>query len=497
LKVRMVIQMLGVALLTFSMTGCIGNAAKESDPIQNGQASAQNMVRKAEKTIRQPTASGVLDKQARVAPTSTITEEWLPQDRLARQESKNPAKKDPTGYSEQDETAKDRKPINTPESLDLEVLAVDMTAEEEELARIQPGGWQPDPEIEPLYVRVFTDVIAGHNDSNPIWSPTGKLVAFERSIADRREIIISHADGLVLQKIYCRLPEEDSAMDFVFENILDDASYNAGISWSPDESQLVFMSNGGSGNYDLYLLPVLGQERTIRLTDNEERDSQPQWNPAADRLVFVSGRTGSAEIYLMDLTARKVTKLTNGRKTYLYPQWSPDGDKIVMIYGSNENHDIYLITDINRPAETLKALTTWRYDDLRPVWSPDGRKIAFYSNYNRENNPKVWSIIVIAADGSDPADGERLAEKVVAKNVIPDIEQGPAWMPDSKRIVYVKNDRQSFNPIYMVDIEVKKNVAIKTQTKMNHDIACSADGRLAFRAQVEQWDHIYIVKLQE
>ncbi|MEJ2168547.1 MAG: DPP IV N-terminal domain-containing protein [Desulfobacterales bacterium] len=497
MKFRKVIQMLGVALLTFAMTGCIGNAAKESDSIQNGQASVQNMVRNAEKTVRQPTASGVLDKQARMAATSTITEEWLPQDTLGRQESKNRAKKDPTGFSEQDKTAWGRKPISAPESVDLEVLALDMTAEEKELARIQPGGWQPDPEIEPLYVRVFTDVIAGHNDSNPIWSPTGELIAFERSIADRREIIISHADGSVLQKIYCRLPEEDSAMDFVFENILDDASYNAGISWSPDESQLVFMSNGGSGNYDLYLLPVLGQERTIRLTDNEERDSQPQWNPAADRLVFVSGRTGSAEIYLMDLTARKVTKLTNGRKTYLYPQWSPDGDKIVMIYGSNENHDIYLITDVNRPAETLKALTTWRYDDLRPVWSPDGRKIAFYSNYNGENNPKVWSIIVIAADGSDPADGERLAEKVVAQNVIPDIEQGPAWMPDSKRIVYVKNDRQSFNPIYMVDIEVNKNVAIKTQTKMNHDIACSADGRLAFRAQLEQWDHIYIVKLQE
>jgi TolB protein len=257
------------------------------------------------------------------------------------------------------------------------------------------------------------------------------------------------------------------------------------------------MSNGGSGNYDLYLLPALGEDQTIRLTDHEERDSHPHWSPAADRLVFVSGRTGSADIYLMDLKARKVTKLTNGHKTYLYPQWSPDGKKIVMIYGSNENHDIFLIEDINRPAETLKALTTWSYDDLRPVWSPDGKKIAFYSNYNLENNPKVWSIIVIAGDGSDPAEGEGLAEKVVAKNVIPDIERGPAWMPDSKRIVYVKNDQQAFNPIYMVDIEAKKNLAIKTQTKMNHDVACSADGTLAFRAQVEQWDHIYIAKLQE
>ena len=397
----------------------------------------------------------------------------------------------------QDDAAQNPEGVSPRKSFDLDSPDFETTAEEDELARIQPGKWQPDPEIEPLYVRVFTEIVAGHNDSNPIWSPTGELIAFERSIADKREIIISQLDGSVLQKIYHRLPEEDSAMDFVFEDILDDASYNAGISWSPDENKLVFMSNGGSGNYDLYLLPALGKEQTIRLTDHEERDSHPHWNPATDRLVFVSGRTGSADIYLMDLTAYKVTKLTNGHKTYLYPQWSPDGKKIVMIYGSNENHDIFLIDDINRPAETLKALTTWYNDDLRPVWSPDGKKIAFYSNYNLENNPKVWSIIVISGDGSDPTYGEGLAEKIVAKNVIPDIEQGPAWMPDSKRIIYVKNDQQTFNPIYMVDIEAKKNLAIKTQTKMNHDVACSPNGILAFRAQVEQWDHIYIAKLQE
>ncbi len=404
---------------------------------------------------------------------------------------------DQPGIVKQNGAVQDPERVSPRESFDLDPLDFESTAEEDELARIQPGKWQPDPEIEPLYVRVFTEIVAGHNDSNPIWSPTGELIAFERSIADKREIIISHADGSVLQKIYYRLPEEDTAMDFVFEDILDDASYNAGISWSPDENKLVFMSNGGSGNYDLYLLPALGQEQTIRLTDHEERDSHPHWSPAADRLVFVSGRTGSADVYLMDLTARKVTKLTNGHKTYLYPQWSPDGKKIVMIYGSNENHDIFLIEDINRPAETLKALTTWGYDDLRPVWSPDGKKIAFYSNYNLENNPKVWSIIVISGDGSDPTYGQGLSEKLVAKNVIPDIEQGPAWMPDSKRIVYVKNDQQAYNPIYMVDIEAKKNLAINTQTKMNHDVACSPDGTLAFRAQVEQWDHIYIARLQE
>jgi Tol biopolymer transport system component len=351
--------------------------------------------------------------------------------------------------------------------------------------------------IQPLYVQAFTDIRPGHNDSNPIWSPTGRLIAFERSIGDKREIIVARDDGVVLQKIYCRLSDGDDDLQLFLPGIIEDVSYNAGLSWSPSERSLVFMSNGGSGNYDLYLLPVLGEESTIRLTEHTEKDSHPHWSPVADRLVFVSGRTGKAEIYLMDLVTRKVNQLTQGKKTYLYPQWSPDGKKIVMIYGSNENHDIYLIEDIDRPTETLRPLTTWRYDDLRPVWSPDGTKIAFYSNYNLENNPKLWSLIVINADGSSADKGEDLVEKIVAVDVIPDIEGGPAWMLDSKRIVYVKNDEQSYNPIYVVDIENNTNFSINTGTKMNHDVVCSLNGTIAFRAQVEQWDHIYIARLEE
>jgi Tol biopolymer transport system component len=350
--------------------------------------------------------------------------------------------------------------------------------------------------IEPLYVQAFTEISPGHNDSNPMWSPSGQLIAFERSIGDKREIIVARSDGSVVQKIYCRLSDGDDDMQFFLPGIIDDVSYNAGLSWSPAERSLVFMSNGGSGNYDLYLLPELGAESTVRLTEHSEKDSHPHWSPVANRLVFVSGRTGSAEIYTMDLADRKVIQLTQGEKTYLYPRWSPDGKKIVMIYGSNENHDVYLIEDIDRPAESMRALTTWPFDDLRPVWSPDGTRIAFYSNYNLENNPKLWSIVVIAADGSNATAGQELAQKIIAVNVIPDIERGPAWTSDSKKIVYVKNNERSYNPIYIADIETRTDLPINTGTKMNHDVVCSSNGLIAFRAQVEQWDHIYIAKLK-
>jgi TolB protein len=286
-------------------------------------------------------------------------------------------------------------------------------------------------------------------------------------------------------------------MDFLLPGIINSTSYNSGLTWSSDERRLVFMSNGGSGNYDLYLLPAIGKEETVRLTEHPQKDSHPHWSPTADQLVFVSGRTGTADVFSMTLASHRMVRLTNGGKTNLYPQWSPDGKKIAWIYGSNENHDIHLIADLQRPEQTHDVLIRWAYDDLRPMWSPDGTQIAFYSNYNPQSDPKIWSIVVVAADGSDPSEGPELVEKVVAQNVIPDIEQGPAWMPDSRRIIYVKNDAQTYNPLFLVDIQDKQEVQIDTGTRMNHDVVCAADGTFAFRAQTEQWDHIYLAKLKE
>lgn len=355
---------------------------------------------------------------------------------------------------------------------------------------------EPPRILEPLFSRSLTMIQTGHNDANPMWSPDGTLLAFERSVGDKQEIIIARRDGSLVQTIYFESPEEEGAMSFFFPGITEKSSYNAGMSWSTDGRSIAFMSNGGSGNYDLYLLRDLNSKDTIRLTQHPGKDSHPHWSPLAGKLVFVSGRTGKADIFSMDLVTRKTTRLTKGPKMYLYPQWSPDGKQIAMIYGANENHDIYLIQDITRPHQSTRALTMWDHDDLRPVWSPDGTKIAFYSNYNTQGDQKVWSLMVIAADGSDPGEGDGLAAKVVAQQVIPDIEQGPAWMPDSKHIVYIRNDEQAYHPIYMVHIEKKIPVAIQTGTKMNHDVTCAKDGTLAFRAQVEQWDHIYIAQLR-
>jgi len=349
--------------------------------------------------------------------------------------------------------------------------------------------------IEPLFVRPFTAVEQNRNDGNPVWSRSGMFLSFERSIGDKKEIHVALADGLVFQTVY-HVRSAGGEMKFFFPGVVEDISYNAGISWSPREDRFVFMSNGGEGNYDLYL-GDMGGKSVARITEHKEKDGQPDWSPVGNAVVFVSGRTGKGDIYLLDVTTLGLTRLTRGEKEYLYPQWSPDGKRIVYMYGNNENHDIAVIGDVARPAESVKALTAWEHDDIRPVWSPDGKKIAFYSNYNPPGDPRIWSIMVVAADGSDPATGDGLAAKAVALDVVPDVERGPAWMPDSKRIVYVKNDRQEYHPLYVVNVNDRANKLFKTDTKMNHDVSCAPDGTISFRAQVDQWDQIFVAKMKE
>ncbi len=148
--------------------------------------------------------------------------------------------------------------------------------------------------VEPEFVRPLVPIAAGRNDSNPVWSPVGDMIAFERSRGDDKEIVIARLNGDIVQTIHQQSAPAQGQSQFFFPVVVEPTSYNSGISWSPDGKRFVFMSNGGEGNYDLYLREPDG--RITRITSDKEKDGHGHWSPAHNRIACISGRSGKGDV---------------------------------------------------------------------------------------------------------------------------------------------------------------------------------------------------------
>lgn len=353
----------------------------------------------------------------------------------------------------------------------------------------------------------------GSNELNPRWSPSGRYLSVERDDGTSRTVEIYAADGggargRLVETLALRPAGGGGGGGggFLLEAAAPPApTFSAWLSWAPDERRFAFVSNGGQGAYDLYL-GVLADARAVtdaaaasvtRLTADAAADGQVAWSPAGDRLAFVSGRTDRGDLYLLDLGSRRVTRLTASGRSVLHPEWSPDGRWIAFAVGDGDNHDVCVIYDVNRPLTTWGCLASWPFDDVRPRWSPDGRRIAFYSSYNPEGEPGVWSLFTVAADGSEPSRGQGLLARRLDTGVVVDMDVGPAWTPDGRRLVYAKRVDREFNPLYVVDVATGETRRLETGHAIHHDVAIARDGRLAVRAQVARWDRVLVGRLDD
>ncbi|MCC6929103.1 MAG: PD40 domain-containing protein [Gemmatimonadaceae bacterium] len=102
---------------------------------------------------------------------------------------------------------------------------------------------------------------------------------------------------------------------------------------SPDGRTIVLDLLG-----DLYTLPAGGGAAT-RITSGSGFDGQPRWSPDGRAIVFVSDRSGSENLYLIDPDGKNLRALTRGTgMAYVSPDWTPDGAYIVV----SRSNDLWL-----------------------------------------------------------------------------------------------------------------------------------------------------------
>ena len=101
----------------------------------------------------------------------------------------------------------------------------------------------------------------------------------------------------------------------------------------PTASTIVFELLG-----DIYTIPVDGGKAT-RLTSGQPFDAQPHYSPDGKSIVFVSDRSQSDNLWIMNADGSNVRALTRENdQRFQSPTFTPDGKYVV----ASRGNDLYM-----------------------------------------------------------------------------------------------------------------------------------------------------------
>ena len=153
--------------------------------------------------------------------------------------------------------------------------------------------------------------------------------------------------------------------------ISPDGKFVAFVKVTPDPPEKSYKRN-------IWLLPLPDGE-AFQLTRGD-KDGQPRWSPDSSQLAFVSGRGDKPQIFLLPTAApggeaRALTTMENGAHS---PDWSPDGTRIAFLAPMSEDERAKE-DNSEEPPQTIdklegkhrkerKAEDELNRWDPRPVW---------------------------------------------------------------------------------------------------------------------------------
>lgn len=188
--------------------------------------------------------------------------------------------------------------------------------------------------------------------------------------------------------------------------------------FSPDGSTIVFTAKpAGSPTRDIYVIGSDGSGLT-RLTSGEGNNAYPAFSPDGSTIVFTSDRTGTWQVWVMNVEGQNQAQLTtDAAPKDQVPDWSPDGSKIAYVSDTHGIADTVSpswgdIWVMNADGSGQHPITTGA-SYYGTAWSPDGTRIATL------DWPTRTVYTVNAADGSDAQ----------AVHPGPGIQFVPGWQP--------------------------------------------------------------------
>jgi dipeptidyl aminopeptidase/acylaminoacyl peptidase len=252
----------------------------------------------------------------------------------------------------------------------------------------------------------------------------------------------------------------------------------SGARLAPDGENIVFsvqrVDQKTEKKYSNLWMVNVADETLTRFTYGDHNESSPKWSPDSSQIAFLSNRGDKekpAQIYLISMQGGEARPLTSIKGNINSIDWSPDGTQLLCTirksdpeeierqedeqkkklgvvfrhyervfykldgsgYRSKERDHLWIV-DANT-GEAVQLTDHPVFDEGSPTWSPDGKYIAFISN--REEDPDFFpdrtDLYIMPFSGGD----FRKIETPVGNKDL------PSFSPDGKWIAYIGSEGEN------------------------------------------------------
>lgn len=196
---------------------------------------------------------------------------------------------------------------------------------------------------------------------------------------------------------------------------------NRNSAFNPVTQKITFVSNRGD-YWNLWEMDITGESLSKITRDREVIMNGLDWNFDGRSLVAAIREDCAKctfDIYTMNEKGNNLVNITQSEEEESQPDWSPDGEEIVYVSKQGEYNQIKIM---DKDGENARFLTSNEANNETPRWSPDGKQIAFASQMNGGD----WDIIIMDADGNNM--------HAVTDNLTDDIT--PSWSPQGGKLIY-------------------------------------------------------------
>lgn len=222
---------------------------------------------------------------------------------------------------------------------------------------------------------------------DPRWSPDGRRIAYVRRAESHSDLYLLDArGGLPTQVTFNGSPSQPRSATFIHQVV-----WAAQPSWSPDGTELVFLSQVAPPSaaplfeyplsiyrYDLQLVGQREPTNTDLLIRAESADFQrPVWSPDSTALAYTQvPRDGEPKrVMLFDLESGQSQPFPGVPDNTYDPAWSPDGRWLAFAANVNGQTDVWAVPSPSLGGSAVRLTSTG--NTRAPAWSPDGTQIAY------------------------------------------------------------------------------------------------------------------------